>query len=77
MRKSTHGALRITDTDFIKELCGTGLCGFFVEPAMQSEWLDQLIANPHKGIQACHRVLEDHRDIASANSAQFRFRQRQ
>ena len=44
---------------------------------MQSEGLDQLIANLHERVQTGHRVLKDHGDIAPTNGAQFSLRERQ
>src|SRR3990172_83821 len=34
-----------------------------------------LVTNPVKGIQSCHRILEDHTDLLTANATHFGFAQ--
>ncbi len=44
-------------------------CRGAVDAAMVEQRFDQLLADGEIGVQAGHRVLEDHRDLIAANSA--------
>ena len=39
--------------------------------------LEDLLADGHNRVQRCHRILEDHRDLATAHLAHFFFRKLQ
>ena len=66
MRILLHTALRIIDTDHLEHLDGIGLSLFLGLIRMDTDCFRNLISYRVDRIQRCHRILEDHRTVLSA-----------
>ena len=65
----------VGDTDFLQHFSGKLPCLVLIFFLMKPDCLDNLLADGINGIQAGHRLLENHRDAISANGTHSLFRQ--
>ncbi len=72
----TQPALGPRDADHPEQLRGThaGVCD--ADLLVRPDRLDHLLLDPEDGVEAGHRVLEDHRDVAAADLPHVALRQR-
>ena len=59
------------NTNFIKKLYGASRRGLLVRHTVHEKRLNQLLANSHVRIKACHRILKDHGNVRAANTPKF------
>ena len=59
------------NTNFIEKLYGASCRSLLVRYTVHQKRLNQLLANSHVGIEACHRILKDHGNVGAANTPKF------
>jgi hypothetical protein len=89
-RHGDHGALPLSARELVRvvvdpplrlgnagrrqELDGPGAAGASAEPGMQREHLADLRADRVQRVERCHRLLEDHGDLAAADGPHLALR---
>ena len=67
--------LGVAHSHFRQQLDSPGAGLFFAHLMVKYQWLHQLFADGHVGVEAGHGILEDHGNVAAAYLAQLRFTQ--
>ncbi len=71
VRVGVDAQLRIGDADFVQERHDAVPRLLAGEPHVQAQHLADLLAHREHGVERRHRLLEDHREVAAAQLAQF------
>src|SRR5262249_17736191 len=66
VRVIVQAASRARNADLVEQLGGTGLRWFAIHAEVRLECLPDLAPDRQHGIQARHRILEDHPDLLAA-----------
>jgi hypothetical protein len=70
MRVVTEARVRLRNSDTVEELCRPRVCSLAGHVEVRLERLPDLTSDRQHGIQRRHRILEDHRDLATADATQ-------